>query len=100
MRKTKVEKDIEATIRVLRRMTGGQGYASISVFDAGAGGGFSDAHVQVNLERDGKILNRTVYSPEALRDLIIASLKVYDDWTLKDINKHHIECDKRHNWSE
>ena len=37
---TQIEKDIKATIRLLRFLTHGEGYASISVFDAGAGGGF------------------------------------------------------------
>jgi len=98
--KTKLEKDIETTIRVIRQMTGGQGYASVSIFDAGAGGGFSESHVNVNLERDGKTLKKTVYSPEELKNLILASLKVYSDWTLEDMNKHYIDINKRYKWNE
>lgn len=35
---TAIEKDIKATIKLLRYLTHGEGYAGISVFDAGAGG--------------------------------------------------------------
>ena len=69
-----LDKDIKATIRLLRYLSGGQGYASISLFDAGAGGGFQDGKVQVFLERDGMILNedgkRNAYTPQELFDQI------------------------------
>jgi len=73
-KKLLLDRDIKATIRLLRYLTGGQGYASISLFDAGAGGGFTDGMVQVFLERDGSLFNENgetkAYTPQELFDQI------------------------------
>ncbi len=69
-----LDRDIKATIRLLRYLTKREGYASISLFDAGAGGGFNDGMVQVFLERDGTLFNENgkikAYSPQELFDQI------------------------------
>ena len=73
-KKLLLDKDIKATIRLLRYLTKGQGYVSISLFDAGAGGGFNYGMVQVSLERDGILINMDekykAYSPKELFDQI------------------------------
>jgi hypothetical protein len=73
-KKLLLDKDIKATIRLLRHLTHGQGYVSISLFDAGTGGGFQDGKVQVFLERDGITLNEdgkiNAYTPQELFDQI------------------------------
>ena len=69
--KNKTERTVEDIIKVLRFMTNGQGQALISIFDVGAGGGFSSGCVQVFLERDGETLDKTVYSPQELKELIL-----------------------------
>lgn len=78
MRKTKLEKDIERTINILRYLTKGQGYAAVSVFDAGAGGGFTSAVIQINLERDGLIYNKEITNIYTLKHTLI-SLSGHDD---------------------
>jgi len=69
-KKLLLDKDIKATIRLLRHLTKGEGYASISLFDAGAGGGFTDGMVQVFLERDGTLFNENgnikAFTPQEL----------------------------------
>jgi hypothetical protein len=71
-KKLLLDKDIKATIRLLRYLTRGQGHASISVFDAGVGGGFNDGTVQVFLERDGLLFNEKgdihAFTPQELFD--------------------------------
>lgn len=79
MRKTKLELDIEASIRLLRFLTKGEGYSAISVFDAGAGGGFMDGHVQVNLERSGLILNKTLSTTEEMKSLLLDASRFLDE---------------------
>lgn len=73
-KKLLIDKDIKATIRLLRYLTKGEGYVSISLFDAGAGGGFTDGMVQVSLERDGIVINMDgkyiAYTPQELFDQI------------------------------
>ena len=73
-KKLLLDKDIKAAIRLLRHLTKGQGYVSISLFDAGAGGGFNYGMVQVFLERDGILFNKdgktNAYSPQELFDQI------------------------------
>lgn len=77
--KQKVKKEIalraEIIIDTLRAMTFGQGHAGVSLFDAGAGGGFNDGTVTVYLERDGiKIENKRVYSVEDLQLLLVTAI--------------------------
>ncbi len=46
----------ESVVSLLERLTRGQGLVCISVFDAGAGGGFQEGTIEINLERDGRTL--------------------------------------------
>lgn len=88
MTKSKIELDAEATIRFIRYLTGGQGYASISIFDAGAGGGFSGGNLNINLERDGLSLRQKAYEPEKLKELLLdASNHVFND--IEKTNEHY-----------
>ena len=96
MAKLKIEKDIESTKQLLRFMTGGQGYAEINLFDAGAGGGFNDAHVNVNLERDGLILNQSVYTAEDLKILMLVAVKHMEIEDLHQTNERY----KQWKWNE
>lgn len=94
--KLQIEKDIEATIRLLRYLTHGEGYAGISVFDAGAGGGFSDGTLQVFLERSGLTLNLTkeksLYSPKELKEALLMALWPFGDkMALEEINKYYLK---------
>lgn len=85
MSKKKTKRMVEDTIRVLRFITGGQGNAVISVFDAGAGGGFNLGHVQIFLERDGQTLDKHVNTPKELRELILTCVyHGFDDKSLAD----------------
>lgn len=95
MAKLKIEQDAEATIRFLRYLTGGEGYASISVFDAGAGGGFSEGSLDISLERSGLLLNKKVYSVDELKELILfASNHVFKD--MEKTNDHY----KKYPWND
>lgn len=94
--KTKIEKDIEAAIRLLRFMTHGEGYASLSVFDAGAGGGFSNGHIQVNLERSGQIGKAESYDVEEFAKKIRECLSPYSNKTIEEINESY----KNRKWND
>ena len=99
-KQTLLERDIKATIRLLRFMTKGQGYADISLFDAGAGGGFDGGTVHVNLERDGYLFNskNDMHSntPKELFEMILsASNFSHDEQPIEELNKHY----KRWKWN-
>jgi hypothetical protein len=94
-KKLLLDKDIKATIRLLRYLTHGQGYASISLFDAGVGGGFQDGKVIVFLERDGITLNEdgkiNAFTPQELFDQIKSASDPFstreESFTVKQRNK-------------
>lgn len=98
--KTKLEKDIETTIKVLRFMTGGQGYAAISVFDAGAGGGFSEGSVTVNLERDGLIFPKNAsYTPEELKEVILQACNAWKS-TPEEVEERYSSKSRNRKWND
>jgi hypothetical protein len=101
MKKLLIEKDIQSTIRLLRYLTHGEGYASISLFDAGAGGGFSWGTLNINLERSGLIFNgkgdKTVDTPQELFNMIKSLLSPFDEKRkIEVINDYY----KRYKWNE
>jgi hypothetical protein len=103
-KKLLLDKDIKATIRLLRYLTKGEGYASISLFDAGVGGGFNDGMVQVFLERDGVLFNKdgkiNAHTPQELFDQIKFASdpnKIREEsFTIKQRNKWY----KQRKWDE
>ena len=83
-----IDNIVENTILLLKALSEGQGFASIEVFDVGAGGGFSSGKVFIEHLRDGKSIDRTVYeSPIQLKELIIKALES-DNGLPKDILLH------------
>jgi len=98
-KKLLLDKDIKATIRLLRYLTKGQGFASISLFDSGAGGGFDSGTVQVFLERDGLLLNekgeRHAFTPQELFDQIKSASDPFstreESFTIEQRNKWYRE---------
>src|SRR5687768_7902881 len=96
-KQTLLEKDIKATIRLLRFLTHGEGYVGISVFDAGAGGGFGTGSLSINLERSGLILKRKeVYEPDDLLKLIKDSLHPFGETTIEELDDRY----KKHKWND
>ena len=91
MKNSVIERDIRATIRLLRFLTHGEGYAEVSVFDVGAGGGFSNGEMTICLERSGLSLkDAEAYSPQEFFDLIRDSLYPYrDDATLEELDSQY-----------
>jgi hypothetical protein len=88
--KTRIEKDVQATIRLLRFLTQGEGQASISVFDAGAGGGFSTGYLSVYLERSGLTLKVQETSPAEFKESIMASLNPFSiKYTIEALNEFY-----------
>lgn len=71
MKKSRAKKLIKNTIELLTHLTNGQGYASIGLFNAGAGGGFLSGDVTVNLERDGLTLSKKVFTEEELEYILL-----------------------------
>lgn len=68
MSKNQIEKDIEATIRLLRFMTWGEGSIYLSVFDSGS---FEEGTVTAYLERDGlTIRDKKFYSPKEFKTFL------------------------------
>jgi hypothetical protein len=103
-KKLLLDKDIKASIRLLRYLTKGEGYACISIFDAGAGGGFNDGMVQVFLERDGMLFNEDekikAYTPQELFDQIKAVSDPHknkeESFTIEQRNEWY----KKRKWNE
>lgn len=103
-KKLLLDKDIKATIRLLRYLTKGQGFASISLFDSGAGGGFDSGTVQVFLERDGLLLNengkKNAFTPQELFDQIKSASDPYGDrekyYTIEQRNEWY----KQRKWND
>ena len=94
---TQIEKDIKATIRLLRFLTHGEGYASISVFDAGAGGGFGEGTLNIILERSGLLLtDKHAYEPQELFELIKKSVYPYEEIPLAELNEKY----KNRKWNK
>jgi hypothetical protein len=87
MKKQQIEKDVETTIRMLRFLTGGQGSASVNIFDSGAGGGFSYANVWIDLLRDGKMMKQEVYSLDELKKLLLFVIFENDNDEIKELTK-------------
>lgn len=77
--KPKARQLANTVLAVLELMTEGQGQVTISVFDAGAGGGFQSGRVYVMLERDGLSLNQKRFSRAEFLSLITAVLWRYVD---------------------
>ena len=71
MTKASLERQVEYTIDVLRKMTQGQGSVTVHVFDAGGGGGFQSARVSIDLMRDGLFGEAEVTSTVALKMLLM-----------------------------
>ncbi len=96
-----IEKDIKSAIRLLRYLTQGQGFASLSVFDSGAGGGFNDGSLKINLERDGLLLNKDgkiiQETPEELFEFIKEALNPFPPYekSIEEINERY----KKFKWN-
>jgi len=67
--KKQLEKDVDATIRLLRFLTYGEGSVYLSVFDSGS---FEQGMVSAFLERSGlTIQNRKFYSTEEFKAFLL-----------------------------
>lgn len=74
--KTQIEKDIEATIRLMRFMTYHQGTSYLSIFDSGS---FEEGTVSCYLERDGlTIKDKKLYSPHNFKTFIMNTINPFN----------------------
>ena len=68
--KNQIEKDIEATIRLLRFMTWSEGTTYLSVFDSGS---FEEGTITSYLERSGlTVENKKFHTPEEFKDALMS----------------------------
>jgi len=71
MNENELERAVETTIKLLRFLSQGEGLATISVWDAGAGGGFSFGEVHIGLERSGLSITEKVYTVDEFKSLLL-----------------------------
>lgn len=62
-------------ISVLNGLSQGQGHASVSVFDAGVGGGFQNGSITICIERDGAVFDKRFFSEDELVDTLSSALE-------------------------
>lgn len=86
MKKTQLEKDIEATIRLLRFMTWGEGTVYLGVFDSGS---FEHGSITAYLERSGlTIQNKQFYSPKEFKTFLMSAANPFH-FTDDEINDRY-----------
>ena len=73
MIKGNVKRKVRNTIEVLRELSQYQGYAGLSVFDAGVTEGFNWT-VKVNLERDGLLFDKAGYDGKKSFENVLMAL--------------------------
>ena len=71
------KKSILLLIAMLQVLTAGEGYAGISVWDGGSGGGFSEGSITIHHERSGSNFEHKVDNLPDFRDLIRDAFKPY-----------------------
>lgn len=91
--KNQIEKDIEATIRLLRFMTWHEGSVYLSMFDSGH---FEEGTVTAYLERSGlTIEDKKFYTPQEFKDFILQATNPFH-FTEEELSKYY----KKSKWND